>query len=390
MSHDVAIVGASIAGCTAAKLFAERGARVALVEKRPDPDAYKTVCTHFVQASATPVVERLGLAGALDERGAIHNAVDLWTPYSAWIRTPEDEPYGYNLTRRVLDPLLRRAAAGTAGVDLLCGRAVTRLTGDGVELRGGERIRARLVVGADGHGSTVARLARIPARVKANNRFCYWAYWHGVEPVTTRSKMWLLEPDCAYTFPNEDGLTLILVAPHRDRLPEFRADLEGAYLAMLETLPDGPDLSRATRETKLLGKLDLPSVMRPAAAPGVALVGDAALSTDPAWGVGCGWAFQSAEWLVEETAGALVHGGDLDAALARYRRLHFRRLAPHHLTLADLASARPANAFERLLYRAAATDEAVLREFAKVGSRWRSPAIMLKPRTLVRAVRAAA
>ena len=39
-----------------------------------------------------------------------------------------------------------------------------------------------------------------------------------------------MEPDCAYTFPNEDGLCLLLVAPHRDRLPEFRADLEGAYL----------------------------------------------------------------------------------------------------------------------------------------------------------------
>jgi flavin-dependent dehydrogenase len=33
----VAIVGASIAGCTAARLFAQAGARVALVERRPDP-----------------------------------------------------------------------------------------------------------------------------------------------------------------------------------------------------------------------------------------------------------------------------------------------------------------------------------------------------------------
>ena len=51
---DVAVVGASIAGCTAARLYAQRGARVALVEQRPDPDAYKTVCTHYIQSSATP------------------------------------------------------------------------------------------------------------------------------------------------------------------------------------------------------------------------------------------------------------------------------------------------------------------------------------------------
>ena len=35
----------------------------------------------------------------------------------------------------------------------------------------------------------------------------------------------------------------------------------------------------------------------------------------PSSGVGCGWAFQSAEWLVEASADALVGGGDLDAAL---------------------------------------------------------------------------
>lgn len=52
-SYDVAVVGASIAGCTAARLYAQRGARVALIERRPSLDAYKTVCTHFIQSSAS-------------------------------------------------------------------------------------------------------------------------------------------------------------------------------------------------------------------------------------------------------------------------------------------------------------------------------------------------
>ena len=75
--YDVAIVGASTAGCTAARLYAQRGARVALIERKPSPDAYKTVCTHFIQSSATPTIERLGLAPLLDERGAVHNGVDV-------------------------------------------------------------------------------------------------------------------------------------------------------------------------------------------------------------------------------------------------------------------------------------------------------------------------
>jgi menaquinone-9 beta-reductase len=196
-----------------------------------------------------------------------------------------------------------------------------------------------------------------------------------------------MEPYCAYSFPNEDGLCLLLVGPHRDRLPEFKADLEGAYLRELAALPDGPDLSDATRESKLLGKLDLPNVSRPAARPGLAFVGDAALAADPLWGVGCGWAFQSADWLVEETADALLGGGDLDAALDAYRRVHRRRLGLHHFLISDIATARPANPIERAMYRGAATDDHVYRTFEAIGSRRRSPATLFAPRTLARLVR---
>jgi hypothetical protein len=49
-------------------------------------------------------------------------------------------------------------------------------------------------------------------------------------------------------------------------------------------LPDAPDLTAATRESKLVGKLELPNVFRPAARPGIAFIGDAALAADPVWG----------------------------------------------------------------------------------------------------------
>jgi 2-polyprenyl-6-methoxyphenol hydroxylase-like FAD-dependent oxidoreductase len=225
--------------------------------------------------------------------------------------------------------------------------------------------------------------------VRPHNRFFYWAYWRGVEPAGDRSRMWFMEPDCAYSFPNEDGLCILLAAPHRDRLPEFRDDLEGAYLNYLAALPDAPDLSHATRESKLLGKLDLPSVSRPAARPGLAFVGDAALASDPLWGVGCGWAFQSAEWLVEETADALLGGGELDGALDSYRRVHRRRLGLHHFLISDIATARPANPVERAMYRSAVTDDHVYRVFEATGSRRRSPAALFAPRTLAHLARPA-
>ncbi|HUA75451.1 MAG TPA: NAD(P)/FAD-dependent oxidoreductase [Solirubrobacteraceae bacterium] len=394
--YDVAIVGASTAGCTAARFYAQRGARVALIERRPSPDAYKTVCTHYIQSSATPTIERLGLAPLLEEHGAVHNGVDVWTRHSGWINTDPDAAYGFNITRRKLDPLLRRLAAETPGVELIAGWSAVGLLGEGrpagvrIEDPGHARrdIRAKLVVAADGRGSKVARWARVPGRVKPHGRFFYWGYWHGLRPAGTRSRMWLVEPDGAYTFPNEDGLTLALVAPHRQRLPEFQADLPGAYRRMLNSLHEGPDLREATLEGKLIGKLELPNVYRPAARNGVAFVGDAALAGDPLWGIGCGWAFQSAEWLVEQTADALDAGpAQLDAALARYRKQHRKRLFPHYMMITDIASGRPINAIERRLFRAAARDSVVAEAFERVGSRNLPPASILKPGIVARIAR---
>ncbi|MDQ6810725.1 MAG: NAD(P)/FAD-dependent oxidoreductase [Actinomycetota bacterium] len=393
--YDVAIVGASTAGCTAARLFALRGARVALIERRPALDAYKTVCTHYIQSSATPTIEKLGLAPLLEARGAVHNSVELWTQGSGWITADGGAPYGFSVTRRTLDPILRRLAADTPGVELIAGWTAVGLRGDGrptavqIENRTRERreLNARLIVAADGRDSKVARWAHVPGRVTPHGRFFYWGYWSGVRPATTRSRMWLLDPDCAYTFPNEEDLTVVLVAPHRDRLGEFQSDLSGAYRRMVDALPDAPDLSDATLESKLVGKLELPNVFRQVARPGLAFVGDAALAADPLWGVGCGWAFQSAEWLVAATAGALDGGGDLDTALERYRRVHRRRLLPHYLMISDIASGRPINPIERRLYCAAARDGVVRKAFEQVGSRRCSPARMLDPRLLARIAR---
>jgi menaquinone-9 beta-reductase len=397
---DVAIVGASIAGCTAARMFGQRGARVALIERKPALDAYKTVCTHFIQSSANGTIERLGLAPLLQERGALLNSIDVWTPFGGWIRLPPETEGGYSVTRKTLDPILRQLAADTPGVELLAGESVVGLTGNWGQVEGVEientahrrrRLPARLVVGADGRDSRAARLAGLPGRVRPHGRFFYWAYYKDM-PLESGddAQMWILDPDGAYVFPMEDGIALALAGPSKQRLPEFRADLEGAYLRYMGALPDGPDLASATRLSKLLGKLDMPNVYRSRSHPGLAFVGDAALASDPFWGVGCGWAFQSSEWLVEETADAVTDGGDLEELLTRYRRRHARELLPHHVMICDTATARASNPFERALLKAAAHDPAVARAFEGVGSRREKPWSILKPRTVARIARAAA
>jgi len=96
--HDVAIVGASLSGCAAAILLSRAGAKVALVEKRPDPRAFKRMCSHFIQASAVPTIERLGLYEPILEAGGVRSRIHTWTPWG-WIE-PSEERHSYCLNLR--------------------------------------------------------------------------------------------------------------------------------------------------------------------------------------------------------------------------------------------------------------------------------------------------
>jgi 2-polyprenyl-6-methoxyphenol hydroxylase-like FAD-dependent oxidoreductase len=394
-AFDVAIVGASIGGCTAARLYGLSGLRVALIERRPDPSAYKVTCTHAILSSAVPTMERVGIAPLIEARGAVRTHPAAWSPYGGWMRLPTDVPHGYGVTRQTLDPLLRQLAAETPGVELITGRTAVGLVTShgrpfGVEIESPDHDRttidAKLVVGADGRGSQIARLARVPGRVRPHNRFFYFAYWRGL-PKTTLARLWFAEPNGIASFPNEDDITVVVAGMHKRHLPEFRRDPERAYRAAVGSAPGAPPIEDAERASKLIGKLDVPNVMRPAARPGIAFVGDAALATDPTMGVGCGWAFQTAEWLVDHTAAPLRDGGDLDAALDRYRRAFRRRLGLHHWTIADLSTGRYMRANERIAFRAAARDEWVARQIEQVITRRRSPLRLLGPVVNARTLR---
>jgi 2-polyprenyl-6-methoxyphenol hydroxylase-like FAD-dependent oxidoreductase len=130
--YDVAIVGGSIAGCTAATLFGRAGRKVALVESHPDINAYKQPCTTQILAGATSTLQRLGLDCSIEAAGGIRNGFAVWTRWG-WLRdlsTPGTAPHGYSIRREKLDPMVRKMAANTPGVDLLLGRRAQRLITD--------------------------------------------------------------------------------------------------------------------------------------------------------------------------------------------------------------------------------------------------------------------
>ncbi len=395
-SHDVIIVGASLAGCTAARLFARQGLRVALLERRTDLDWHKPICTHYIQACAVPTVQRLGLEPLLDEAGCVRSRMEFWTRYG-WIRHAADTPpetYGYNIRRQALDPVVRQLAAETPGVELMLGSTAAELLKEGkrfVGVRVREQqgqtteLRGRLIVAADGRNSGLARLADVPAATKKNRRFTYYAYYRDLPlPSGNDSQLWLLDPDVAYALPNEDQMTLIALWLTKNKLPFFKYNRHVAFDAYLRTIPGELDFERAERISDVIGALDLPIQFRSAAKPGLAFVGDAAFAPDPLWGVGCGWAFQSAAWLVDFTAAAMNAGKDVDAALRRYRRHHRRSLAGHHFVISDYARGRHFSRAEKAFYYAAARDPQLAELILAFGACRVGLSSFLSPRVLGR------
>jgi 2-polyprenyl-6-methoxyphenol hydroxylase-like FAD-dependent oxidoreductase len=393
---DVAVIGASLAGCATAALLGRAGLRVALIDKHAGEDAYKRLCGHYIQASATPVIERLGLTEAVEAAGGVRNGVDLWTRWGliASPEPPHERPYGYSIRRAKLDPMIRRLAIDTPGVEYLPRmEAVSLLGGDvvtGVELRDRARrplrVSAPLVVGADGRNSTVARLAGASERRAANERFCYMAYFTGVGlPPGSRGRFWALDPDVAIAAPNDDGVTILAAFLHKRRLAEFRRDRGGMLRELFAALPEPPALTGAELADKVVGYTDYELVLRDATPrPGLALVGDAALTSDPVMAIGCGWAFQSAAWLADATAPALAGAETLASALRRYRRAR-RPLASHHRMLVADARGRRMNPIQRLLFSSATRDPQTAALFHRYAERSVPPHRLLSPRALGRA-----
>jgi 2-polyprenyl-6-methoxyphenol hydroxylase-like FAD-dependent oxidoreductase len=388
--YDAVIVGASLAGCATAMFLGRAGLRVALLEKSPDPNVYKRICSHFVQASGVPTLERLGLLEPIVAAGGLRARTRAWTRWGWVVAEPERAALGVNLRRERLDPLVREAAAATSGVDLLLGREVLRPSWregavGGVVARnreGGEEIyRGALVVGADGRGSPLSKSASVPTKTYPHNRFAYASYFEGAEPPwTPDSTVWFLDPQFAAAFPTDEGLTMYVAMPTKDRLSQFRRDPMSALVSHIEALPEAPPIGEGRPVGPIMGKIDMTNRVSAPASPGLALVGDAALAIDPLFGVGCGWAFQSAEWLADSVTPALRGAEPVDKGLRRYARRHRHELRGHAYFIRDYATGRKLQAPERLSLAAAARDPEVAARVDVYATR------QIRPEQMVRSV----
>ena len=169
---DVIVAGGGPAGSTLAWDLARHGVRVVVLERTRFPR--EKVCGDYVEPRGLRILQRMGCLGRLEESGPLpitHSAtfVDGECRYSGEIpfygQGGDLPPHGYIVPRDELDDVMLTAAA-EAGATVHQETTVTAVDAGsrGVEVtaRHGARTaryRARLVAGADGASSLVARSA---------------------------------------------------------------------------------------------------------------------------------------------------------------------------------------------------------------------------------------
>jgi 2-polyprenyl-6-methoxyphenol hydroxylase-like FAD-dependent oxidoreductase len=362
-SYDVVIIGASAAGCSTAILFAQQGLRVAMVEQRTTLDAYKKVCTHYLQPEVIPQLKKMGVWEQILEAGAVPSHMTARTKWGRVNLPHMGEARGINLRREKLDPILRTKAVCFPNVTLFSGYKLDALITEkerysaAIICREADdklRLDSKLIVGADGRTSQCARLSGAKESRVANQRFSYFSFYqHLPERYDGDTQVWIVDGGESYAaaFPNDQDLILISAYLTNKHYSDWQGNIEGQYENYIRSLPDGPKIDQAQRVTPIYGMKKGDSILRTAAVPGLALVGDAALAIDPLSGAGIALAIHSANLLSEQVSAALQSGEieQIDKALGRYRRKHKFKFGMTYFILSRFSRAKTYHPATKLL-----------------------------------------
>ncbi|HWL91744.1 MAG TPA: NAD(P)/FAD-dependent oxidoreductase [Actinomycetota bacterium] len=375
-TFDAIVVGARVAGAPTAMLLARKGYRVLLVDRATFPS--DTMSTHLIHAPGMALLHRWGLADRVIATGCppvTAYRLDLGPFAIAGApRGTDVEAHAFAPRRTVLDAILVDAAA-EAGADVRQGTSVDSLImEDGVVrgIRAHDRSgasfeeRARVVIGADGVHSSVARWVGSPMthEVPALEAL-YYAYWSAF-PTDGEFQLYQRDQRGFGVIPTNDDLTVVVVTWPVDEFEANRNDLLGNYLRAFEADPSLAERAReARRETRLVGA-KMQNFYRRSHGPGWALIGDAGYHKDAVTAQGMTDAFRDAELVSSALDDAFSGRRSQDEALAGYERERDGSTRPMFDLTCQLASHEPPSDEEVELFAAIASHEDATRDFVSV------------------------
>jgi 2-polyprenyl-6-methoxyphenol hydroxylase-like FAD-dependent oxidoreductase len=380
--YDVIVVGARCAGAPTAMLLARKGYRVLAVDRATFPS--DTVSTHLIHPPGVDALRRWGLLDRVIATGCppIHTYAFDFGPFTLTGSPGADRSdVAYAPRRTVLDKILIEAASAAA-VDVREAFTVEEIVVDGGRVagirgrsRGGTTAteRARVVVGADGLHSLVAKAVKAESyREKAPLLAAYYSYWSGL-PMAGRSEVYSRPQRAFAAWPTNDGLTLVIGGWPYSEFESNKSDVEGHFLEVIDLVADFADrLRRARREERFAG-MAVPGYFRKPFGPGWALVGDAAYNKDFITAQGIQDAFRDAELCVRALDEAFSGGRPVEEAMAAYQAARDEHVLPMYEFTAQLATLEPPPPELQEILAAAHGNQDAMDAFARVNAGVTSP-----------------
>lgn len=331
---EVLVVGGGPAGTSTAVALAREGVDVVLVDRarfpRPKP------CAEYLSPEASRILDAMGALDAVESTGAAQlTGVIVRAPNGATIHGEFRAGHGYtpyrqrgiSIRREVLDKVLVDRARET-GVDVREAARVTQLqrhergyrvdvTVDGAATE----IDARLVIGADGLHSIVARRLGLTRTGRWPRRLALVTHFEGVSDIGELAEMHVESDGFVGIADVGHGLTTVaLVVPAR-RSNELAGRKEEFLMHWIGSRPHlAPRFAGARRVSPVQATGPFGSQARRAWSEHALLVGDAADFFDPFTGEGIFAALRGGELAAEAAIEALRSStpGESSRALLRY------------------------------------------------------------------------
>ena len=342
LDADVLVVGGGPAGSSIAHALATRGIDVTVVDRarfpRPKP------CAEYLSPQASRILARMGALDEIEHSGAAALAgIRVYAPNGAVIAGDFVANHGYHgfrdrglsVRREVLDAILL-SRARSAGARVVERAKVTDVLRDHSGRVRGARVvvdgtavdaRARVVVGADGLGSVVARRLSLTRRFRWPRRIALVTHYRGVGDVGEHGEMHVAPDGYVGIADVGGGLTTVAAVFPVSRSREIAANrTEFLRRWLFDQRRLALRFASAERVTPVVATGPFASYARRAWAPGAALVGDAADFFDPFTGEGIYSALRGGELLADHVAQLLDASSPTlgDDALREYDRARRR------------------------------------------------------------------
>jgi 2-polyprenyl-6-methoxyphenol hydroxylase-like FAD-dependent oxidoreductase len=327
-SWDVIAVGGGLGGAALAKVMAERGARVLVVEKTRE--FRDRVRGEALVPWGCEEAERLGL---LEHLRPLSNPLRWWDflvrGQRVFRRDIAEASGSGNCLLSFYHPRMQQTvldAARGAGAEIRRGAAVRTIqpgVAPEVEMDGGERLTARLIVIADGRGSMLRRKAGFEPKRDRERRLFGGVYLENVDASVDvlHTALDLQRARVSYIFPQGHGRVRAYVGEH---VQNGERRLQGVghvgpFIAAAHSIGFPEALYREAKAAGPLATFDATDewVAHPYK-QGVALLGDAAATSDPTWGQGMALTLRDARVLAD----ALAADSDWDRAGHEYASAH--------------------------------------------------------------------